>query len=84
MNGELYLSSQHGLVQTVWTFAGDRTPMMGNTSTTHYATGVDVAAGTDPADAERIFPVAMSGLQLLLILTALVVTPVRLWLSRET
>lgn len=83
LNGEVYLSNTQGLVQTVWTFEGDATPMMGTTETTHYQTGVDPTRGADPADAERLFPVAMSGLQLLLILTALVVTPVRLWLAER-
>lgn len=83
LNGQVYLSNREGLVQTVWTFEEDATPMMGTTETTHYRTGVDPARGSDPADAERLFPVAMNGLQLLLVLTALVVTPVRLWLAER-
>ena len=78
LDGQVYLSSQHGFVQTVWTFEGGRTPTMGTTASTHYATGVDPTPGADPPDVERIFPIAMSGLQLLVVLTAVVVTTVRL------
>lgn len=83
LSGEVYLSSHDGLVQTVWTFEEEKTPMVGTTENVHYRTGVDVARGPDPADAERVFPIAMNGLQALLILTALVVTPARLWLGRR-
>lgn len=76
VSGELYLSSEHGLVQTVWTHG--QSPVVGTTADTHYRTGVDVVRGADPADAERVFPVAMSGLQLLLVVTGLVVTAARL------
>lgn len=83
LNGELYLSNHRGLVQTVWSFSDGESPMVGTTQNVHYRTGVDVARGRDPADAERVFPLAMSGLQALLVLTAAVVTPVRLWLDRR-
>lgn len=84
LSGELYLSSERGVVQTFWTTGGDGgSSVAGTTADTHYRTGVDVARGTDPVDVERVFPVAMNGLQLLLILTALVVTPVRLWMARD-
>lgn len=82
LSGEVYLSSRDGFVQTVLTFEEGRSPTVGTTETVHYRTGVDVARGPDPADAERVFPIAMDGLQALLILTAAVVTPVRLWLAR--
>jgi len=75
LNGEVYLSTTEGLVQTVWQVEA---PTMGTTETTHYRTGVDVERGADPANAERLFPVAMSGLQLLLVLTSVVVTAVKL------
>ena len=83
LNGELYLSSRDGLVQTLWSFDGGKSPMVGTTENVHYRTGVDVARGPDPADAERVFPIAMNGLQALLVLTAAVVTTARLWLERR-
>jgi hypothetical protein len=83
LNGELYLSSQQGIVQTLWSFDGGSSPMVGTTENVHYRTGVDVARGRDPADAERVFPLAMNGLQALLVLTAAVVTPARLWMGRD-
>jgi len=79
LSGKVYLSNQRGLVQTVWAFGHGRSPVVGTTATVHFRTGVDAARGPDPASVERIFPVAMTGMQLLLILTALVVTTVRLW-----
>ena len=82
LNGELYLSSQRGLVQTMWSFGDGGSSVVGTTENVHYRTGVDVSRGADPADAERVFPVAMNGLQALLILTAAVVTTARLWLDR--
>ena len=83
LNGELYLSSHDGLVQTMWSFGEEGSSVVGTTENVHYRTGVDVDRGPDPADAERVFPIAMNGLQALLILTAAVVTPARLWLARE-
>ncbi|MFB6078396.1 MAG: metal-dependent hydrolase [Halarchaeum sp.] len=61
LNGHLWLSNARGLVQTFVTAdAGG-----GTTETTFYYTGVDVARGADPANAERIFPVVDSGTQAL-------------------
>ena len=82
LSGKVYLSSHDGLVQTLWTVEDGKTPTVGTTETVHYRTGVDVARGPDPPDAERVFPVAMNGLQVLLILTAIFVTTARLWLAR--
>lgn len=81
-NGELYLSSQRGLVQTMWSFGDGGSSVVGTTEDVHYRTGVDVSRGPDPEDADRTFPIAMNGLQALLILTAVVVTTARLWLGR--
>ena len=82
LSGKVYLSSTDGLVQTMWTFEETESPVVGTTKTVHYRTGVDVARGRDPAEVERVFPIAMNGLQVLLILTATVVTTARLWLGR--
>jgi hypothetical protein len=80
LNGRVFVSNQRGLVQTFWE-ATESTG--GTTGNTHYRTGVDVARGEDPANAERVFPIATSGLQMLLLLAATVVTGVRLWLDRR-
>lgn len=81
LSGEVYLSSHDGFVQTVWAVEGPDPATAGTTGDTHYATGVDPVRGEDPADAERIFPLAMSGLQVLLVIAAAVVTTARLWLD---
>ncbi len=81
LSGHVWLTDQRGLVQTVWEGPGS---VRGTTRTLHYATGVDVAPGPDPADAERIFPVVGSGFQLLVVLLAGVVTAGRLWTARDS
>lgn len=80
VSGRLFLSDQRGIVQTLWQPAQS---IQGTTATTHYYTGVDTARGTDPADVERIFPIARGGLQVLLILAASVVSGIRLWETRN-
>ena len=80
LNGRVLVSNQRGLVQTFWE-AAESTG--GTTENTHYRTGADVSRGEDPANAERVFPIATSGLQMLLLLAATVVTGVRLWLDRR-
>lgn len=79
LSGEVFISNQRGLVQTLW----DTTSTRGTTANTHYYTGVDVVRGPDPPTAERIFPVAASGLQALLILVSGVVLTCRLWETRQ-
>lgn len=80
LSGQVWLSDQRGLVQTIWQ-AQEST--RGTTETVHYATGVDPVRGPDPPDAERLFPVVDSGFQLLLVLSAVVVTTGRLWTARK-
>jgi membrane-bound metal-dependent hydrolase YbcI (DUF457 family) len=80
LNGRVLVSNQRGLVQTFWE-AAESTG--GTTENTHYRTGADVSRGEDPANAERVFPIATSGLQMLLILAATAVTGARLWLDRR-
>lgn len=82
LDGEVYLSDQRGLVQTVWVPAGEGSSVVGTTETVHYRTGVDTSRGPDPADVERVFPIAMNGLQLLLIVLSIAVTTARLWFDR--
>ncbi|WP_336036676.1 metal-dependent hydrolase [Halobacterium yunchengense] len=72
-SGRLHLSSTEGVVQTFVDFAdepGGGGTVGGTTENTHYYTGVDVERGPDPADAERVFPVVSSGMELVVVLTA--------------
>ncbi|MCD2204306.1 metal-dependent hydrolase [Halobacterium sp. KA-6] len=71
--GSLELSSTEGVVQTFVDFGdepGGGGTVGGTTENTHYYTGVDLERGSDPANAERVFPVVASGLQLVVVLTA--------------
>ena len=81
LSGQVWLSDQRGLVQTVWQGAEST---RGTTRTVHYSTGVDVRRGPDPAGVERVFPLANSGFQLLLVLAAVVVTAGRLRSARPS
>ncbi len=75
LNGKLELSTEHGLVQTLWEAEQSR---QGTTADRHFRTGIDVTRGPDPAGVERTFPIANTGLQVLLLLTAIIVTGIRL------
>ncbi|MFB6281295.1 MAG: metal-dependent hydrolase [Haloferacaceae archaeon] len=78
LSGKVLLSNQRGLVQTVV----DLDAAAGTTETRQYRTGVDPNPGTPGAEGgavERVFPVATSGIQLLLILTGIGVVGYRLW-----
>lgn len=84
--GKVVISNQQGLVQTIWQ-TGEATDGLssvgGTTKDTHYSTGVDPSPGKEPADVERIFPIAQGGFQVALIVTSLVVTSTRLWIDRR-
>jgi hypothetical protein len=80
LSGRVWLTDQRGLVQTIWEV---QESTRGTTETTHYATGVDTARGADPPDKERIFPLVDTGFQLLLVLSAVVVTTGRFWSARK-
>jgi len=80
VNGKVLLSDQRGFVQTLWE---TEKSTGGTTENTHYYTGVDATRGEDPENVERVFPLASSGLQVLLIGAATVVTGTRLWLTRR-
>jgi hypothetical protein len=72
-DGELQLSNRRGVVQTfVELGGGDADSVVGTTEDVHYRTGVDVERGSDPADAERLFPVVSSGMQLVVVAAAAV------------
>ncbi|AHG04386.1 metal-dependent hydrolase [Halobacterium sp. DL1] len=70
LSGKLELSSTKGLVQTFVDLGENGDTARGSTETVHYRTGVDVERGADPADAERVFPIVSSGLQLLVVVVA--------------
>lgn len=80
LSGRIWLTDQRGLVQTVW--EGSQSAR-GTTKAVHYRTGVDVAPGPDPPEAERIFPIVDSGFQLLIVVVSGVVTAGKLWLARK-
>jgi inner membrane protein len=50
----------------------------GSTREVHVSSGVDPTRGSEPANVERLFPIVRSGWQLVLLLTAVVVTGIRL------
>lgn len=73
VDGRLYLSNRQGVVQT-FVDLSPTDPASRTTRNFHYSTGADPSRGAEPANVERIFPVAMSGTQLmLLVLSAFVV-----------
>jgi hypothetical protein len=80
VNGEVLYSDQRGFVQTLWE---GQESTGGTTDDTHYATGVDPTRGNDPENVERVFPIARSGLQVLLICAGTAITGARLWLDRR-
>lgn len=81
LSGRVYLSDQRGLVQTIWQ---QQESVRGTTKTVHYSTGVDpTPARTEPVDVERIFPLADSGFQLLIVFVGAGVAAGRLWTARN-
>lgn len=77
VNGHLLFSSQRGLVQTFVELAPE-TPRP-TTRTLHYSTAVDPTPGAEPENVERLFPVVMSGWQLMLVSIGGFVMSSRLW-----
>ncbi|WP_275881880.1 metal-dependent hydrolase [Halorhabdus sp. BNX81] len=81
-NGKLELSTQRGLVQTFVDLAPEATDgggvAVGSTEDVHISSGVDPQRGPEPANVDRVFPIARSGYQLLLVITSIVVVGVRL------
>ncbi|MFC6824546.1 metal-dependent hydrolase [Halopelagius fulvigenes] len=77
MNGRLYLSNQRGVVQT-FVDLSPAEPASWTTRNFHYSTGADPSPGAEPANVERIFPLAMSGTRLMLVLLSAFVVGARL------
>lgn len=80
LSGEFVLSNNRGVVQTFVELGGDAA--RGSSSEVHINSGIDPNRGREPKNVERVFPVAQSGWQLLLILTSVFVLTVRLWETR--
>lgn len=84
IGGKIELSTTEGLVQTVIDFGGSDgagTVAHGSTDEVHVNTGVDPTRGEDPADVERVFPIARSGWQLLLLVVGTLVTVARAYVD---
>ena len=79
LSGELLFSNDRGLVQTFVELGGEGEAARGSTRQVHINSGIDPNRGAEPTDVERVFPVAQSGWQLLLICTSVFVLAVRLW-----
>jgi inner membrane protein len=82
LSGKLLFSNNRGLVQTFVEFGEGSTAARGTTEQYRIGSGVNPTRGTEPQNVERIFPVAQSGWQLLLIVTSVFVLAVRLWERR--
>lgn len=83
LSGRVFISDQRGFVQTIIEFETEEPRQPRTTGNTHYRTGVDTTRGADPADVERIFPIAWSGTRLLLVLVGFSVVAFRVWESRN-
>jgi len=95
LDGRIELSNRRGLVQTVVDLSpseptgngdgnGGSSVSVGSTEEVHYATGVDPSGepgGGEPV--ERVFPLATSGIQLLIVLSSASVVTIRLWINRS-
>ncbi|WP_273836783.1 metal-dependent hydrolase [Halococcus sp. PRR34] len=83
LSGELLFSNNRGLVQTfVELGGGEAEAARGSTEQVHINSGIDPTRGAEPENVERVFPVAQSGWQLLLIVTSVFVLAARLWERR--
>lgn len=83
LSGELLFSNNRGVVQTfVELGGGGSEAARGSTEQVHINSGIDPTRGAEPKNTERVFPVAQSGWQLLLIVTSVFVLGVRLWEQR--
>lgn len=77
VNGHLLVSNQRGVVQTFVELVPEQPRP--TTETLHYRTGVDPTPGDEPANVERVFPLVMSGWQLMLVAVGGFVMGTRLW-----
>lgn len=77
-SGKLVYSTQDGIVQT-FVEGAER----GSSSEVHVRSGVDPTPGEESADVDRIFPVAYSAMELLVLVVGTVTAGVRLWETRR-
>ncbi|WP_435075899.1 metal-dependent hydrolase [Halococcus sp. AFM35] len=82
LSGKLLFSNTRGLVQTFVELGEGSETARGTTGQYRIGSGIDPTRGTEPESVERIFPVAQSGWQLLLIFTSVFVLAVRLYEER--
>jgi hypothetical protein len=83
LSGKFLFSNTRGLVQTfVELGSGGGEVARGSTEQYRIGSGIDPTRGSEPARVERIFPVAQSGWQLLLIFTSVFVLAVQLYEER--
>jgi inner membrane protein len=82
LSGKFLFSNTRGLVQTFVELGEGNEAARGATGQYRIGSGVDPTRGTEPESVERIFPVAQSGWQLLLIFTSVFVLATRLYEER--
>lgn len=78
LSGTLIYSNNRGVVQTFVEFS-EQKAARGSTEQVHINSGIDPTRGAEPKNVKRIFPIAQSGWQLLLIIVSVFVLSVRLW-----
>jgi len=84
LDGEIELSTTRGIVQTVVDLSPEATSRPASTTqNTFYSTGIDPSPGAEPANVERTFPIAWSGLEILLLIASTTIVSVRLALRRR-
>ncbi len=82
LSGKLIYSNNRGVVQTFVELSEGSKATRGSTEQYRIGSGIDPTRGAEPKNVERIFPIAQSGWQLLLIVTSVFVLAVRLWETR--
>jgi membrane-bound metal-dependent hydrolase YbcI (DUF457 family) len=82
VNGKLVLSDQRGVVQTFVDLSPTNPEPAKTTNNVRYVTAVNPSPGNKQKNVERVFPIARSGMQLLLVLASAAVVSARLWLGR--
>jgi inner membrane protein len=82
LSGKLIYSTNQGLVQTFVEFGQGSPAARGSTEQYRIGSGINPTRGTEPKSVERIFPIAQSGWQLLLLFTSVFVLAARFWEER--
>ncbi|MFB6224524.1 MAG: metal-dependent hydrolase [Haloarcula sp.] len=93
LSGHLELSSQRGVVQTFVEFSepatsggsgGSTTQSIGNSSEVQMSTGIDPNPGQEePENVDRIFPIARSGWELVILVVGTLATAARLVIGHD-